>query len=370
MNQQAGGVPVAGTPPSTKLYTALFKAQKALQSVEQDKQGRFGAQKYTSVEVMLEAAREVLHGEGLMLLGVTWQLLPMGELEIEDTVIDKQGVETPRKRKTTQHKLAFMAQLIHAESGEVLPIYRDQAIVVNKGRDADIAEAAADSFNLSYLLRGVLFARRGKETKILEGGDDAPKAAPEKAPEKKPDPRPASAPAADATTQPAPSGSSGSSSQTSASTKPAESRNEPRKPSERTADSMVTESDAAKLLLNGVLSESISQALQLGLTASTTKPELAWLPSDPTADDLVKAGLSANEHKALIAALCAYKETDPIDTTLQVDLMKTVVVPWIGKDRAKTLLEQCRQQGKPLNGYAARLLVCVAGVQGGVALPF
>lgn len=354
---------VPGKPPTSTLYKALFKAQKALQSVEQDKQGRFGAGKYTSVETMIEAARDVLHAEGLMLLGVTWQLHPMGENEIEDTVIDKQGVESPRKRKLVQHKLTFMAQLIHAESSEVLPVYREQAIVVNKGRDADIAEAAADSFNLSYLLRGLLFARRGKETKILEEDE----AAAPKAQEKKPDPRPA----AGSTQTPASStGSTASSTSSAGSSSPPTASAPATSTTSSPATAPVTDSDAAKLLLNGVVSPSVVQALQTGLTASTTQPDLAWLPADPTADDLSKAGLRANEDKALIAALCAYKETDPIDTTLQVDLMKSVVVPWIGKERAKTLLEQCREPGKPLNGYAARLLVCVAGVQGGKALPF
>lgn len=117
------------------LAAALIAAQQAAQGVTKDSKNEFHRYKYASSEAIIEEARAALSSAGLAVLTLGWK---------------------PSEDKTT---MCVRYRLL-ALSGELLDFECSTAIVPEKGRPQDKAEATALTYSLGYFLRGLLLLPR------------------------------------------------------------------------------------------------------------------------------------------------------------------------------------------------------------------
>ena len=149
---------------SNALVVALVAAQASVGQVTKEAKNTFHGYKYASSESMIEAAQEALNKHGLAVSAMRWstsQVPPVKEGEVATS------------------KLSVSYALLH-ESGQRLEFYTETAVVPEKGRPLDKAEAGALTLNLAYFLRGLLLISRDDETTSVETRNDnkvtAPKA--------------------------------------------------------------------------------------------------------------------------------------------------------------------------------------------------
>ena len=139
-----------------KLFQALAEAQKSLSAIGKDGDGPRGA--YVSVDSAVAASKAALAMHGLALIQTSLRLEELAAVPIEEG----HGDEVSFKRRLV---LKREMVLVHTESGEAQSI--DQTWPINmygsREKSIDHAVAAADSFGLTYLLRGLLLFPRGDE---------------------------------------------------------------------------------------------------------------------------------------------------------------------------------------------------------------
>lgn len=116
-----------------EIYTALIKAQSVAQAVEKGSSNAFHKYKYASAESMIGEAREALSAAGLALMTVHWFI--------------------------REERMNVGYALVHG-SGQMLEFQTSTAIIPDKGRPMDKAEATALTYNLGYFLRGLLLLPR------------------------------------------------------------------------------------------------------------------------------------------------------------------------------------------------------------------
>jgi hypothetical protein len=155
-----------------ELYQALAQAQKDLTKL--GKKGKGNRSKYVKCDDVIAASRECLLGAGLL------PLIVNPRLEELATSIDNNG-EVIR-----QLVLCRTLEIVHLETGKVLSIAQRWPVVTDKRMPLDHATAAADSFGLTYLFRGLLLFERGEEDDKRVHGEDRSEPRPAPAPKPKP----------------------------------------------------------------------------------------------------------------------------------------------------------------------------------------
>ena len=179
----------------TPLWQALARAQRALGGLSKDQRGPRG--EYTSCEAAIHQARRVLLNEDLLLVVESARV---EELTPED--IDEHGA----LQRSDVVVLNRQLRLVHTETGADIVLQQVWPIVPSRGRPLDHSAASADSFGLTYLLRGLLLFARGDAYEgegeiVAEAVAAAPAtvaAAPVNAPAPTPKPTPPAPPTAEA----------------------------------------------------------------------------------------------------------------------------------------------------------------------------
>lgn len=129
------------------IAAALVTAQKAAHAVEKGSKNTFHRYAYASAEDVIEASRKALAAGDLA-------LLPLGYEVSEDC-----------------GRLRARYALLHA-SGDKLELSSETPVVPEKGRPLDKAVATAKTYDLSYLLRGLLLLPRVEEGTEVDARDD------------------------------------------------------------------------------------------------------------------------------------------------------------------------------------------------------
>lgn len=131
------------------IATALVAAQTKAQAVAKDAENNFHRYKYASAEAIIAEARTSLSSAGLAVIPMGWEL--------------------SQDRLTIEVKY----RLFHT-SGEYLDMVTHTAVVVEKGRPQDKAEATALTYNLGYFLRGLLLLPRVEKGLEVDARDHEP----------------------------------------------------------------------------------------------------------------------------------------------------------------------------------------------------
>src|SRR5688572_27252394 len=132
------------------LFGALAKAQAAARAVEKSATNSFHRYKYASAEAVIEESRHALAGSGLALLPTRYAV----------------------ERREDGMMLVARYALTHA-SGEKIDLESETPIIPEKGRPEDKATATAKTFDLAYLLRGLLLLPRVEEGTEADERDDS-----------------------------------------------------------------------------------------------------------------------------------------------------------------------------------------------------
>lgn len=121
------------------LKGALLVAQRALPGVEKNAENKYAKYNYVNIEQMLVECRTALLQAGLVFTVDNWTCSKQGD----------------------QDFITVMYTLSHPESGEeqVHGPYTS-AVVVEKGKPLDKSQMSAASFQLTYVLRGLLMVAR------------------------------------------------------------------------------------------------------------------------------------------------------------------------------------------------------------------
>jgi len=141
--------------PPTALLAALLAAQRDFSSLHYSDKGPRG--EYVSVDSAVAACRQVLHQHGLILFE---KQAHMTSEAVTLESVDRRTGEVSLAQ-VTQFALKTHHVLAHPESGESEELNRTWPVHVSKGRAIDHAVAAASSFGITYLLRGLLMFPRG-----------------------------------------------------------------------------------------------------------------------------------------------------------------------------------------------------------------
>lgn len=131
------------------LFTALAKAQQAAQGVEKASSNAYHKYKYASSEDVITEARRALDSHGLAFFATDYRI----------------------DRRDDGLVLAARYLLTHS-SGESLEMHSETPIIPEKGRPEDKATAAAKTYDLAYLLRGLLLLPRVEEGVEVDSRND------------------------------------------------------------------------------------------------------------------------------------------------------------------------------------------------------
>jgi hypothetical protein len=147
---------------SIKVYQALSGAQQTIGALVKGSMGPRGS--YVDVDSAIKAGKQALAEHGLTLVTVSAELISLGE--------GLEGAGLALKRRF----------VLYHNSGESLELSQTFPVVVSRRMPLDHATAAADSFGMTYLLRGLLLFPRGEEhidtsdaSLPRESGEKAPK---------------------------------------------------------------------------------------------------------------------------------------------------------------------------------------------------
>jgi len=138
-----------------KIFAALAKAQAAIGALSKDGDGTRGA--YVSVDSAVAASKKALVDNGLLFVQTGLRVIEMTRSNPEE---DAKGNAKPAPTLISRDVL-----LVHVETGETLSLGQTWPVNMygNRDRSIDHNVAAADSFGLTYLLRGLLLFPRGDE---------------------------------------------------------------------------------------------------------------------------------------------------------------------------------------------------------------
>lgn len=133
------------------LYAALLKAQQSVQPVSKDGNNKFMGYRYATAEDMVAQAKLALNNAGLVL-----------------TLVRK----TVRESANGGTELFQELVLAHPDSGEAMELNTAMAVVIDKGKVADKAEAATATFDLGYFVKSMLLMIREDATTSIDARDD------------------------------------------------------------------------------------------------------------------------------------------------------------------------------------------------------
>lgn len=131
--------------PKIALFTALIAAQKAASAVEKGSKNTFHKYAYASAESIICEAREALSECGLAVITTDWLV--------------------------RDERMHVVYLLVHG-SGESMEFRTSTAVIPDKGRPLDKAEATALTYNLGYFLRGLLLLPRVEQGTQADERDD------------------------------------------------------------------------------------------------------------------------------------------------------------------------------------------------------
>jgi ERF superfamily len=146
-----------------KLAVALVKAQSAIKAVAKDSRNAHANYQYASAEDVIDEARKCLNDAGIAVLAMQTVVAPA---RVASSLT---GYETKDGTKVT------VQYLVLHESGESFTATSETAVVPEKGRPQDKAEATALTYNLSYFMRGLLLIPRGTDADSPDQRNDNPK---------------------------------------------------------------------------------------------------------------------------------------------------------------------------------------------------
>jgi hypothetical protein len=139
------------------LAAALVVAQANARIVAKDKTNDYHRYPYASAEAMIDEGRQSLSNAGLALMSAGRAFV---------------SADAPPGDKGPIGRVHIKYKLVHT-SGEALDFESSTAVIPEKGRPADKAEAAAVTSDLAYTLRGLLLLSRGLEDGgSIDGRDD------------------------------------------------------------------------------------------------------------------------------------------------------------------------------------------------------
>ncbi len=136
-----------------ELRAALVRAQGLARAVVKGSENDHFKYKYASSEAIISEGREALNEAGLSLFPVTQDLCDMGEGENLMSV------------------LKVIYGLVHT-SGQGMELSSTTPIIPEKGRPFDKALAAAKTYDLGYMIRGLLLLPRVGKGEEVDDRDD------------------------------------------------------------------------------------------------------------------------------------------------------------------------------------------------------
>lgn len=139
---------------TTALGKALLNAQKAVETLTKESRNNFHKYNYVSCEAMIRAARECLGGAGLTLITLEQELSTFG-IETSEPILMCKTVY----------------QVTHEEGGYFTAV-SNTPVVIEKGKPADKAMAAAKSLDLAYFLRNLLLIDKEDKQHAVDARDD------------------------------------------------------------------------------------------------------------------------------------------------------------------------------------------------------
>lgn len=152
--------------PHAVIKSALFEAQRLVEAVSKDAHNDHHKYNYASADAIITEARRCLHQVGLA-------VLPVGSViatsKMSDT--DDKGVIF----EWTQERLDLTFEVFHSPSGTSMswPPF-SVAVIPERGRPLDKAEAGARTYAMSYFLRELLLIpRTGADDR--DGQSDEPR---------------------------------------------------------------------------------------------------------------------------------------------------------------------------------------------------
>ena len=144
----------------TTLYRALLTAQQAVARVPREGRSQHG--QYACAADVIEAAREAMHSQGLLLVALASEVVwrPSGETRES---VDRRTGEVQTRTLAGSWIARQTWALAHAASGETIMRSQEWPIVHQRGRELDLATPATATIALKYLLRDLLLYPEGED---------------------------------------------------------------------------------------------------------------------------------------------------------------------------------------------------------------
>ena len=144
----------------TRLYTALLAAQQAVARVPREGRSQHG--QYACAADVIEAAREALHSQGLLLVALASEVVYRPSGESRESV-DRRTGEVRTIQLAGSWILRQTWAVAHAPSGETIARSQEWPIVHHRGRELDLATPATATIALKYMLRDLLLYPEGED---------------------------------------------------------------------------------------------------------------------------------------------------------------------------------------------------------------
>lgn len=151
-----------------RIAAGIVKAQRSIDNVEKDKKAIFG--NYASAEAIIRDSRKALHDAGLALVHCETRI--HREPNVTQTIVTKVGADKVRETVVQDYMYVAVDYLLVHEDGATFPVSHTVPAIMDPSRPQDKAEAAALTFNLSYLLRSLLQLPRVDKTDDPNARDD------------------------------------------------------------------------------------------------------------------------------------------------------------------------------------------------------
>lgn len=142
----------------------LVAAQLAAQAVAKQSVNSYMKYRYASAEAMIEEARGALSASGLALITAGWVF-------VRNDAAATSAIDNPGHVGLMRVHYALLCP------AERLDFHCDTAVIVDKGRPLDKAQATALTYNLGYFLRGLLLLPREDAENSVDARDDRQHAA-------------------------------------------------------------------------------------------------------------------------------------------------------------------------------------------------
>lgn len=151
--------------PGVAICKAIVEAQRKATAVHKDSKNKYHDYKYASAEAVLAEGRDALTSAGLALIATTWGYrdVPLANGSEFSKAVGEMTVE----------------YLLLHESGEVASFASTTAVIPEKGRPLDKAQATALTYSLGYTLRGLLMIPRVDEDEDADARNDHGKREPD-----------------------------------------------------------------------------------------------------------------------------------------------------------------------------------------------